>query len=170
MGIRWNFSSVWGTARWIFRNLLLIIKLSTHYKLIESSVWLTLKRNENPGSNSARSTPGFSGNVLASDLLLVLGNSLRKDSPERMIRTTRKKLEQWFHLKKSQKQPLNGSSTLTIECYKVRRRFEEWRTGEVTTIGTLRCRHCGELVRFKRTGRIPPCPKCRATVYERVRS
>ena len=52
---------------------------------------------------------------------------------------------------------------------KAKRRFNEWHTGEVTTIGTLRCRGCGELVHFERTGHIPPCPKCHATVYERTK-
>ena len=52
---------------------------------------------------------------------------------------------------------------------KAKRKFDEWHTGEVTTIGTLRCRSCGELVHFEHTGRIPPCPKYHATVYERVK-
>jgi hypothetical protein len=52
---------------------------------------------------------------------------------------------------------------------KAKRRYDEWHTGEVTTIGTLRCRHCGELVHFEHTGSIPPCPKCHATVYGRVK-
>lgn len=52
---------------------------------------------------------------------------------------------------------------------KARRRLAEWHTGEITTIGMLRCRHCGELLHFERTGRIPPCPRCHATVFERAR-
>jgi rubrerythrin len=52
---------------------------------------------------------------------------------------------------------------------KARRRLAEWHTGEVTGIGVLRCRHCGELLHFERTGRIPPCPRCHATVFERAR-
>jgi predicted Zn-ribbon and HTH transcriptional regulator len=52
---------------------------------------------------------------------------------------------------------------------KARKRFDEWHTGEVTTIGTLRCRHCGEHVHFERTARIPPCPKCHTSVFERVK-
>ena len=52
---------------------------------------------------------------------------------------------------------------------KVRQRVTEWHTGEITTIATLRCRTCGEPVHFKRNGHIPPCPKCHATVYERIK-
>lgn len=52
---------------------------------------------------------------------------------------------------------------------KAKRRYHEWHTGEVTTIGTLCCKGCGELIHFQRTGRIPPCPKCRATVFTRAK-
>ena len=52
---------------------------------------------------------------------------------------------------------------------KVKRRYDEWHTGEVTTIGTLRCQQCGELVHFEHTAHIPPCPKCHATVYGRIK-
>jgi len=75
-----------------------------------------------------------------------------------------------------EKQLLNRFSTLAQAAKlelkhleKARQRFDEWHTGEVTSIGTLRCRSCGELVHFERTGRIPPCPKCHSTVYERVK-
>lgn len=51
---------------------------------------------------------------------------------------------------------------------KARQRLGEWHTGEITTIGTLSCKCCGEQVHFNRTARIPPCPKCHATVYERI--
>jgi len=46
-------------------------------------------------------------------------------------------------------------------------RFGEWHTGEITGPGTLVCRECGEEIHFHKTGHIPPCPKCHATVYRR---
>jgi len=52
---------------------------------------------------------------------------------------------------------------------KAKHRYDEWHTGEVTTIGTLCCQDCGELIRFQSTGHIPPCPKCHATVFRRTR-
>lgn len=52
---------------------------------------------------------------------------------------------------------------------KAKQRYDEWHTGEATTIGTLCCRACGELIHFQRTGRVPPCPKCRGTMYTRVK-
>lgn len=44
----------------------------------------------------------------------------------------------------------------------------EWHTGEVTGIGTLQCKSCGELMHFHKTGHIPPCPKCHKTRYRRI--
>lgn len=48
------------------------------------------------------------------------------------------------------------------------KRSEEYHTGEITSIGTLACKSCGTLVHFKKTGRIPPCPKCHQTVFVRA--
>lgn len=46
----------------------------------------------------------------------------------------------------------------------------EWKSGEVTGIGTLQCKSCGELLHFHKTGHIPPCPKCHGTTYRRISS
>ncbi len=42
-----------------------------------------------------------------------------------------------------------------------------FRTGEITTPGTLTCVGCGWMVRFTRTTTIPPCPKCVGSVYRK---
>jgi len=42
-----------------------------------------------------------------------------------------------------------------------------WHTGEITSIGTLECDHCHELIHFHESGHIPPCPKCRKTNFHR---
>jgi len=44
----------------------------------------------------------------------------------------------------------------------------EWHTGEISAIGTLECKSCGEKLHFHRTGHIPPCPKCHGTTYRRI--
>tara|TARA_R110002050_G_scaffold9504_1_gene33061 strand:+ start:204646 stop:205161 length:516 start_codon:yes stop_codon:yes gene_type:complete len=49
------------------------------------------------------------------------------------------------------------------------KRAEEYHTGEITSIGTLACKSCDTLVHFKKTGRIPPCPKCHQTAFVRTR-
>jgi len=47
------------------------------------------------------------------------------------------------------------------------REIGEWHTGEITGPGTLVCKACEEELHFHKTGRIPPCPKCKATRYRR---
>lgn len=44
----------------------------------------------------------------------------------------------------------------------------EWHTGEITGIGTLECKGCGEHLNFHKPGHIPPCPKCRGSRYRRL--
>lgn len=44
----------------------------------------------------------------------------------------------------------------------------EWKTGEITGVGTLTCEGCGELLHFHTSGHIPPCPKCHGTLFKRV--
>lgn len=39
------------------------------------------------------------------------------------------------------------------------------KTGEITSAGTLTCQACGEQLHFEKTARIPPCPKCKGTVF-----
>ncbi len=46
-------------------------------------------------------------------------------------------------------------------------RGNEYHTGEITGPGTLVCDACGEKIHFNKTGHIPPCPKCHATIYSR---
>ena len=40
-----------------------------------------------------------------------------------------------------------------------------YHTGEITSAGTLVCTQCGEKLHFDKTARIPPCPKCKGTVF-----
>ncbi len=46
----------------------------------------------------------------------------------------------------------------------------EWHSGEVTGIGTLECKACGEKLHFHKTGHIPPCPKCHGSRFRRISS
>ncbi len=41
------------------------------------------------------------------------------------------------------------------------------RSGEITSAGTLTCVDCGQQLHFRRTGRVPPCPKCGGTVFRK---
>jgi len=63
---------------------------------------------------------------------------------------------------------LVDKTTIELEQLKARaNRLGEWHTGEITGPGTLECIACGKLLHFHKTGHIPPCPKCHATVYKR---
>jgi isocitrate dehydrogenase len=42
-----------------------------------------------------------------------------------------------------------------------------YRTGEMTSAGTLTCQACGEKVHLKETGHVPPCPKCDGTLFNK---
>lgn len=43
----------------------------------------------------------------------------------------------------------------------------EYKTGEVTSPGTLTCKACEAEMHLKTTGRIPPCPKCHKTIFRK---
>jgi isocitrate dehydrogenase len=42
-----------------------------------------------------------------------------------------------------------------------------YKTGEMTSAGTLTCRECGQTVQLKKTGHVPPCPKCNGTLFNK---
>jgi hypothetical protein len=44
----------------------------------------------------------------------------------------------------------------------------EWHSGEITGIGTLQCKNCGEVLHFRKVGHIPPCPKCHGSRFRRL--
>lgn len=43
----------------------------------------------------------------------------------------------------------------------------EFKTGEVTSPGTLTCKNCGHEMHFKSTVKIPPCPNCHKTEFRK---
>lgn len=60
----------------------------------------------------------------------------------------------------------------TIELKQLQEQAQQagYHTGEITGPGTLVCDKCGEELHFYKPGRIPPCPKCHATVFHRKTS
>ncbi|MDG4475523.1 zinc ribbon-containing protein [Thiovibrio frasassiensis] len=42
-----------------------------------------------------------------------------------------------------------------------------YKTGEMTSAGTLTCQACGEKMQLKKTGHVPPCPKCTGTLFSK---
>lgn len=54
-----------------------------------------------------------------------------------------------------------------LELAQRAQRASEYHTGDITTMGTLQCTQCGELLHFHATGHIPPCPRCHNTRFVR---
>ena len=42
-----------------------------------------------------------------------------------------------------------------------------YKTGELTSAGTLTCQTCEQKVHLKETGHVPPCPKCHGTLFNK---
>jgi phage-related tail protein len=42
-----------------------------------------------------------------------------------------------------------------------------YKTGEITSAGTLTCQACGQKVQLKKTGHVPPCPKCSGILFNK---
>ena len=62
---------------------------------------------------------------------------------------------------------LNSASGALSDLAKRTERSLEFKTGEVTSAGTLTCKECGSELHLKKTGRIPPCSKCSKTVFRK---
>lgn len=61
-------------------------------------------------------------------------------------------------------------TTVGLRQFKENAAHPEYHTGEITGPGTLSCNECGEKLHFYKAGKIPPCPKCHATVFHRSTS
>jgi len=42
-----------------------------------------------------------------------------------------------------------------------------YKTGEMTSAGTLTCQTCGQQMHLKETGHVPPCSKCNGTLFNK---
>lgn len=62
---------------------------------------------------------------------------------------------------------LNSTADLLNEWAGRTEQVLEYRTGEVTSPGTLSCKGCGTEMHFKSTHRIPPCPSCHKTIFRK---
>jgi len=57
----------------------------------------------------------------------------------------------------------NGLHTLSDKT----RKTLTYKTGEVTSAGTLTCKECGQKLHLKETGHVPPCSKCNGTLFSK---
>ncbi len=59
-----------------------------------------------------------------------------------------------------------AGSALSSAAEKTRKSLS-CRSGEITSAGTLTCEACDHELHFKKTGRVPPCPKCHSTTFRK---
>ncbi len=57
---------------------------------------------------------------------------------------------------------------LDFRAFKEYQQNTLYKTGEICCAATLRCLDCGQEMTLKKNSRIPPCPKCHKTDFERV--
>ena len=108
-----------------------------------------------------------------------IGTYLKRDLQDAAgyLSETGEQLKEWlsFDLELVENRLMEIFSTMVdhtkLELDKLATRADqigEWHTGEITGVGTLRCKACGELLHFHATGHIPPCPKCKKTKFSRI--
>jgi gas vesicle protein len=56
---------------------------------------------------------------------------------------------------------------LDFHAFKSGQKNTLYRTGEICGPGTLRCLNCEQEMKITKNNRIPPCPKCHKTEFER---
>ena len=54
-----------------------------------------------------------------------------------------------------------------VELQQIENLLHEWHSGEVTSIGILECKNCGEKITFSETQIIKNCPKCDGAVFHK---
>ncbi len=109
-----------------------------------------------------------------------VGAYLKRDLQDmaEYLEDTGEELGSWFHidLELIEARVLDLISSVAaqtrVELAQLRERARDaelYHSGEVTGPGALRCASCGQLIHLKRTAHIPPCPKCHAGAFERIR-
>lgn len=73
-------------------------------------------------------------------------------------------LEQWFR-----DYWMSATDMTRVELANLQRGLPpiDYHTGDLAAPGTFICRSCGQTVTLRRTGHLPPCPKCHGTVFGR---
>lgn len=62
---------------------------------------------------------------------------------------------------------LNSAAETLSEFAEKSEKSLEYKTGEITSPGTLTCKECEAEMHMTKTARIPPCPKCHKTVFRK---
>jgi Zn finger protein HypA/HybF involved in hydrogenase expression len=95
------------------------------------------------------------------------------------LHETGEQLSQWWHFDVQQVENrllemfINVADQTKLELERLAEQAKgasQYHTGEVTGPGTLICSNCGKVLNFKKAGRIPPCPDCKGTEFQRARN
>lgn len=62
---------------------------------------------------------------------------------------------------------LNSAAETLSEFAEKSEKSLEYKTGEITSPGTLTCKECEAEMHMTKTARIPPCPKCHKTIFRK---
>jgi rubrerythrin len=65
---------------------------------------------------------------------------------------------------------LKAADKTTVKSLLMKKNIRQafiYKTGEITSAGTLICDQCGEKLHFYKAGKIPTCPSCHATTFRR---
>lgn len=81
-----------------------------------------------------------------------------KDWLKKDIELTEDRLLHWF---------VNVVDQSRVELQQIETFLHEWHAGEVTSIGVLECKNCGETITFSETQLIKNCPKCDGEVFHK---
>lgn len=117
--------------------------------------------------------------ALTADEARSVAENVKRDwiEAQNYLKTEGRELKQWFRfdLKQIEGRFMDLVARAADKTWLDFGRFEQdnekmarYHTGEVCSPGTLRCLNCGQEMTFKRATRIPPCPKCHKTEFERV--
>jgi rubrerythrin len=117
--------------------------------------------------------------ALTADEARTVAEQVRRDwnHARDYLKTEGKELKQWlrFDLKQVEGRFLDLVAKAADKTWLDFSRFERetrqqtlYHSGEVCSPGVLRCIHCGQEMAFTKATRIPPCPKCHKTEFERV--
>lgn len=115
---------------------------------------------------------------LTRDEARMLGEFLWRDLEDAggFLARTGKSLRDWLNFdlelleRESLERFMSVADRTRLEWLEFQRRSAApptYRTGEMTTAGTLECLACGAQMRFKKPGHIPPCARCGGTEFQR---
>ena len=117
--------------------------------------------------------------ALTQDEIKTASDNLKREiaRASRYLKTDGKELKEWlnFDIHQVEDRFTDFIAKAADKTWLDFRQFEQeteqhsiYKTGEICSPGTLRCLDCGQTMKFTKSSRIPPCPKCHHTRFERL--